>query len=254
MLDGPASSTLPEKGCRCLGTCRRRDTLRGALIGKERRSNGLGRPWRGPCLYRTIEQAGADATRRPFGQAPDMATPERTILPDEDRRPVPAVAGNGRRARRLRRLLPLALLGALVGGLAMLVRAPAPAPAGTPPGVHVPPSTPAADLAPAPARPPPTALYRWRDRQGRVYLVSEPPPAGVTPEVIPLSTPPDVGPTGPGIPAAPGSSPAADLAARPIAVYTPEGLRDLARRLATTRRQLEDRDRVLDGLQQELRP
>jgi len=74
----------------------------------------------------------------------------------------------------------------------------------------------------------------------------------VTPEVIPLAAPSDGGAT-PAL-SAPSPSSSGELAADPIAVYTPDGLRELAQRLATTRQQLDDRDRILEELQRELRP
>ena len=166
----------------------------------------------------------------------------------------PASGGGerGRWTRRVARLLPVALLGVLVGGLALLTRPPPTSPPGPSPAASVPPAAPGGIPTPTRPRPTPPALYRWRNDEGRLHLSSEPPPAGVMPEVIPLAAPPDGG-AAPAL-SAPGPSSSGALAADPIAVYTPDGLRELAQRLATTRRHLEDRDRILEELQRELRP
>jgi hypothetical protein len=46
----------------------------------------------------------------------------------------------------------------------------------------------------------------------------------------------------------------ADLAGRPLDVYTPQGFQELVERLGEARRQMEERDRVLDLLRRELQP
>jgi hypothetical protein len=101
-------------------------------------------------------------------------------------------------------------------------------------------------------------LYRWVDASGEVHVESRPPPAGVTPEVIDPTpaaptTPAPVGAPAPRPPAPRAAAPA-DLARRPLSVYTPEGLRALSRELEQTRRTLDGRDRLLDELGRELAP
>ncbi len=155
-----------------------------------------------------------------------------------------------------RRLLAFGLVGVALGGLVFVLQAPPPAdPA------RVPETPSAAATPPGPGASPPSpnaAIYRWRDDRGGIHLTSQPPPAGVPVDVIPIggatSPPPAPARAPEGEPRPPPSPRAADLAGRPLEVYTPQGFQELVERLGDTRRAMEERDRILDQLQRELRP
>ncbi|MCU0934869.1 MAG: DUF4124 domain-containing protein [Gammaproteobacteria bacterium] len=162
--------------------------------------------------------------------------------------------------RRLRRRLAFGLAGAVLGGLAFVLQ---PRPGGPPTRGDAPASTPAPvpAMASDPVDPHPgAALYRWRDGRGTVHLTSRPPPAGVPVEVIPLGAaaaapaPAPPAATAAETPSRASAASPADLAGRPLDVYTPQGFQELVERLGEARRRMEERDRVLDRLQRELQP
>lgn len=161
------------------------------------------------------------------------------------------------RGRRRWRLLAFGLAGTALGGLAFILQAP---PRGGPAST---PATPAAGRAAAPGDAPAAAsaaLYRWRDSRGGIHLTSQPPPAGTPVDVIPIggavSPPPAAASERTLSEAARAPSPTApaNLAGRPLDVYTPQGFQELVERLGDTRRQMEERDRIFEQMQRDLRP
>ena len=97
-------------------------------------------------------------------------------------------------------------------------------------------------------------LYRWRDADGTVHIESSPPPAGVEFEAITYQ-----GQTGEtNADAAPQTTinSSADAQEKrldpPLSVYTPEGINELMDQVDQTAKQMGERDKLLEVLQDDL--